>query len=254
MTRPIPRTIALTTCLLMGIFAAQAMASGYNHINSLARKIHTKSKVLLKETKHYRATPNYGAMVREVAELDQLACHLRDIAKNEGDLDHLAYDIAEIDTKFHRIEYLFDTTELCASTYGRGFIKGHTAHVKKLLDSIEDAIHHIGKDIEHLRAATPLLQPAVVAHPYDRNGTRPIVTKVETYRVLSNIARSNSAYNSVYRAPYGGARQTLPGAYGAKQLNHGHRDHYTHPRSAYGRGQATGFSIGGGSSRITFRF
>lgn len=256
MTRPIPRIIALSTCLLMGIFAANALANDYNHINSLARKIHTKSKVLLNETKHYRSTPNYVRMVRDVAELDQLACHLRDIAKNEGDLDHLAHDIAEMDAKFHRIEHLFDTTELCASTYGRGFIKGHTAHVKRLLDCIEDAIHHLGDDIEHLRAATPLLvQPVVVAHPYNRNATRPVVTRVETYRVPSYVAPRNSVYrtpyNSAYRTPYGGASY---GAYGENQLHRGHRDHYANPRSAYGRGQGTGFSIGGGSSRITFRF
>ncbi len=237
MTRPITRIIALTTCLLMGIFAAQAFGNNYNHINSLARKIHNKSKVLLKETKHYRSTPNYVRMVRDVAELDQLACHLRDIAKNEGDLDHLAYDIAKIDAKFHHIEYLFDTTELCASTYGRGFIKGHTAHVKRLLDSIEDAICHIGDDIEHLRAATRVFN----------YGTRPVVTRVETFRVPKHIAPNYGAPNGkAYRAPYGGSK--------LYRGHHGHRDHYARGNYGHDRGQESGFSIGGGSSRITFRF
>ena len=86
MTRTISRIIALTTCLLMGVFAAQAFGNDYNHINALAGKIHNKSKVLLTETKHYRSTGNYLRMLRDVNELDQLACHLRDIAKNEGDL------------------------------------------------------------------------------------------------------------------------------------------------------------------------
>ena len=255
MTRPIPRIIALTTSLLIGIFAAQAFGNDYNHINSLARKIHNKSKVLLKETKHYRSTPNYLRMVRDVTELDQLACHLRDIAKNEGDLDHLAYDIAKIDVKFHHVEELFDTTELCASTYGRGFIQGHTAYVKKLLNSIEDAIHHIGDDIEHLRAATPLLvQPNAVAYPYDPNATRPIVTRVETYRVPSYGA----PYKSSVRTPYGGATGgSYKNAYGGKQLQrkyHGNSDHYARPPAGYDRGTGTSISIGGGSSRITFRF
>ena len=249
MTRLIPRIIALTTCLLLGIFAAQAFGNDYNHINSLARKIHNKSKVLLKETKHYRSTPSYFRMVRDVTELDQLACHLRDIAKNEGDLDHLAYDIAEIKVKFYRIENLFDTTELCAVQYGQGFIKGHTAHVKRLLDSIEDAIAHICQDIEHLRAATPLLvQPAVVAHRYDRNGARPIVTKVETYEVPKC---------SVYRTPYGKAAP-YGGTNRGSHLNHGHAGRYDrgyHPSEArHGGGQGFGFSIGSGSSRITIRF
>jgi len=249
MTRPIPRTIALTTCLLMGIFTAQAFADDYNHINSLARKIHNKSKVLLKETKHYRSTPSYRRMVREVTQLDQLACHLRDIAKNEGDLDLLAYDIAEIDVKFHHIEKLFDTTELCAAQYGQGFIKGHTAHVKRLLNSIQEAITQIGNDIAHLRAATPILvQPAVVPHPYDRNASRPIVTRVETYEVPNR---------SVYRAPYENAAP-YEGANRGGQLNHGHTGHYDrgyHASEAHlGRGQGFGFSIGNGSTRITIQF
>jgi len=249
MTRPISRIIALTTCLLMGIFAAQAFGNEYNHINSQARKIHNKSKVLLKETKHYRSTPNYLRMVRDVNELDQLACHLRDIAKNEGDLDHLAYDIAKIDVKFHRIEHLFDTTELCAIQYGQGFIKGHTAHVKRLLNSIEDAIAHIGDDIAYLRAATPLLvQPTVAARPYNRNTSRPIVTRVETYEVPNQ---------SVHRNPYGKALPNQSKARGG-HLNRGNADRYDRGRypseARYWDGQGFGFSFGGGSSRITFGF
>ncbi len=259
MTRPIPRIIALTTCLLMGVCAAQAFGGNeYNHINSLARKIHNKSKVLLKETKHYRSTPNYPTMVREVAELDQLACHLRDIAKNKGDLDHLAYDIGEIDAKFHYIENLFDTTELCASTYGRGFIQGHTAHIKRLLNSIEDAIHHIGDDIEHLRATTQsLVQPVIVARPSTRYSGSPIVTRVETYQIPSRIAANyKDTFPSLYRSrtPYGGVDRT---AYGASQLHRGYyrsRDYNAQRYEGYDRGRGTGFYIGGGSSRITFGF
>ncbi len=253
MTRPISRIIALTTCLLMGIIAAQALADDYNHINSLARRIHSKAKVLLNETKHYRSTPSYVHMVRDVAELDQLACHLRDVAKNEGDLDHLASDIAEMDVLFHHIEELFDTTELCARTYGRGFIKGHTAHVKRLLDSIEDSIHHIGEDIAHLRATTPLCaQPAIVANPYNRYSSRPIVTRVETYALPNHSVYRTPRYGtSSYRLPYNGSSR-------GSQLHHAHRSHTDrdryHHQSYLNGGQTSGFSIGGGSSRITFRF
>jgi len=247
----------------MGIFAAQTFADDYNHINSLARKIHNKSKVLLKETKHYRSTPNYVHMVRSVAELDQLACHLRDIAKNEGDLDLLAYDIAEIKVKFHHIVNLFDTTELCASQYGQGFIKGHTAHVKRLLDSIDEAIHHICQDIEHLRAATTLLiQPSAVAHPYDNYGSRPIVTKVETYEVPNHSVHREPYGNVVpYQnvTPHGNAiphRNAVPygGPSHGGHLNHGHSGHYHHgPHASEANyGQGLEFSIG--NSRITIRF
>ncbi len=244
MTRPISRIIALTVCTLMGTFAAQAFADDYHHINSLARKIHNKAKILLKETRHYRSTSNYVHLVRDVAELDQLACHLRDIAKNEGDLDHMAADIANINAKFHHIEALFDVTELNA-TYGRGFIKGHTAHVKRLLNSIEDAICHIGDDIESLRATTPVVvqttvQPAVIATPYARYAQRPVVTHVETYRVPANLR---------YRTPYGGNT--------GRQLHRDHDHHeaaYVRPAPGCGGGQGSWFSIGGGSSKITFRF
>jgi hypothetical protein len=151
----------------MGVFAAQTFGDNYNDINRLARKIHNKSKVLLKETKHYRSSPNYVSMVGHVNELDQSACRLRDIADS-----------------FQKVAYLFKTTELCPIQYGRGFIKGHTAHVSRLLESIDRAIVEIGGDINYLRATAP--QPresASVDFLGDPTAQRPIITRVETYQI-----------------------------------------------------------------------
>lgn len=242
MARQISRIVILTICTLMGLAAAQAMANDYQHINQLARKIHHKSRILLNETRHYRSTPNYVRLVRDVAELDQASCHLRDIARNEGDLDHMAADIAKMDCAFHHIEELFDATELSAS-YGNGFIKGHTAHVKRLLNSIEDAIHHIGEDIEQLRSITPIAVSSHNANPFYPNlYQRSAVTRVETYRLPSNSFHYGSRGHRGY-SPYGGS--TLHRGYGYNDLRlNDHRNN----------NHAGGFSFGGGSSRMTFRF
>lgn len=254
MTRPIPRLITLAISLLIGVLAANhVLADDYHHINALARKIHSKAKVLKNETRHYRHTPNYKRILHDVAELDRVACHLRDTAKHEGDLDHLAADITEIDNHFQHVQYLFDHTELSVSRYGHGFIKARTSHVKRLLDDIEKAISRICVNIASLRAATkPVLRgPTPHYSPYPKYGyddrrfksqrydsqqydRGPIVTRVETY----NIPPAK-----VYRAPYG---------------NKSNKHHYKHeahdrnyPSPNYG---GLGISIGGGNSKITFRF
>ena len=246
MVRHISRIVTLSVVTLVSLAASQVMANDYQHINQLARSIHSQAQELLTETRHYRSTPNYYRLVRDVTELDRLACHLRDVARHEGDLDYLAADIADIDVKFHHIEKLFDKTELAAS-YGRGFIKGHTAHVKELLDCIEESIHHIGDDIESLRAAVLVPTPVLVAPRaqnayYGNRYAAPIVTRVETYRV----PHGNSYGSYGGRAPYGG-----------KQLHrgYGHNDYRGHnAHRGYDDHRGAGFSIGGGSTRISFRF
>ena len=186
MVRHISRIVILSAATFIGLAASQVMANDYKHINKLARSIHSQAEELLTETRHYRSTPNYHHIVQNVTELDRLACHLRDVARNEGNLDYLAADIADIHAKFRRIERLFDRTELAAG-YGHGFVKGHTAHVKELLDCIEDSIHHIGEDIDHLRAAlsapAPVLVPPRATNTYYGNRfANPVTTRVETYR------------------------------------------------------------------------
>ena len=220
----------------LGVSANTASANTYSHINSMAVKIRNKTKSLLRETEHYRFTPNYRHLVSDAAALRQLAEHTREVARAKGDLDRLAVDVAEMDQTFHHLENLFDATERSAA-YNQGKIKGNTAHVKRLLESIEDCIHHIQDDIATLRSQAyiapqvvvqrPVLvqQPVIDAScPYGRNrgaSNQPIVTRVQTRRVPNRDLYRNGDGRS---HPYGGG------------------------------GGGFNFSIGGGNSRTHLNF
>ena len=237
--------IAAFAVVALGMSANTASANAYSHINSMAIKIRNKTKSLLRETEHYRYTPNYRHLVSDAAGLRQLAEHTREVARAKGDLDHLAADVAEMDQTFHHLENLFDATERSAA-YNQGKIKGNTAHVKRLLDSIEDCIHHIQDDIATLRSqvytAPPVvvqrsayLQQPIVAQrpvalprpvvdagcPYGRNrgvSDQPLVTRVETRRVPTrDLHRYGYGYDSGYD---NGRNQTYGGGNSRRHFNY----------------------------------
>ena len=234
--------LAAFAVVALGISANTASANAYSHINSMAVKIRNKTKSLLRETEHYRYTPNYRHLVSDAAALRQLAEHTREVARDKGDLDHLAADVAEMDQTFHHLENLFDATEQSAA-YNHGKIKGNTAHVKRLLEAIEDCIHHIQDDIATLRSQAYIAPPVVVQRPvyvqrpvalqrpvvdpscpYARSrglSNQPIVTRVETRRVPTRDL---------------------------------HRQGYGRSQTYGGGGGGFNFSIGGGNSRMHFNF
>lgn len=239
-----------------GVTANTSAADEYSRINGQTIKIRNKTRVLLKETDHYRLTPNYKHLVADTAELRQLAELTREVARHHGDLDHLAANVAQMDQIFHHLEDLFDNTELLASQC-QGSVKGHTAHVKRLLNSIEDCIHRIQDDLAVLRSAVvvvpkpvvvkkpivvqkPILvpRPVVAADcPYGSNGSfynqrsqryaqqRPVVTAVETFKVPASSIYGNSRSRGGFGVPQAGRQ-----------------------------GGGFSFSLGGGSSAMNFNF
>jgi uncharacterized membrane protein YgcG len=214
----------------MGLTTDTAAANHYHHINAQAVKIRNKTRVLLKETHHYRLTPNYKYLVADTAELRQLAEHTREIARHEGDLDHLAHDVAKMDRVFHHLENLFDNTELLASQC-QGSVIGHTAHVKRLLNAIEDCIHHMQDDIESLRRINVVPAPVVVR--------RAVVDPGCPYRNSRSYLSQRTVVKTV------------------KTYNIPAKKHYHSSRSYGGYGHGGGgfsFSIGGGSSALHFNF
>ncbi|MGB7323551.1 MAG: hypothetical protein WBD31_01680 [Rubripirellula sp.] len=155
-------TIA-SLALIFATATQTAMANTYHHIDQLALKIERESKQLVYETRHYRHTPEYGHLVSDAREMASLAHHLHDVAHSEGESFHLESDLAQLDAKFHHLESLIDTIEHRAA-YGDGHIHGGTSHVKRLLNSIEDSIHHLQDDLRSLRLACHQ-SPVVVRRP-----------------------------------------------------------------------------------------
>lgn len=211
----------LTACaflIAMTAITSNANADLCDDIDRHAIKIQVKTRMLIQETVHYRHTPNYRRLVAETNRLYQLATHIHEVTHFEGNLVHLEADLRDLDRSFHRLEDLFDSTE-CESSRGYGRVRGSTRHVKQLLNMIEDCIHHMQDDVAQLRRAAL------------RRTRRPVYPP------------------SFGRPPYGGpvyGRPVYTPPSTCPSANRGVR----YP--SYGQG--VGFSIGGGSSRIEFRF
>ncbi|MEL7497152.1 MAG: hypothetical protein AAFN77_06040 [Planctomycetota bacterium] len=202
---------------------ATASADTYDHIDRMAVDIQTKARLLIRETVHYRSTPQYRQLVAETSKLYRLAAHIHDVTHFEGNLVHLEADLRDLDRCFHRLEALFDYTE-ASNGVGCSQVRGNTAHVKRLLNRVEDCIHHMQDDVAQLRrfAYRQVARPVTQPH-YRPNLNRGIYTP------------NRGIYNQ-----RGYSQGTCPSSRGYGNT---------------GRvGSGVGFSIGGGSSRIEFRF
>ena len=151
MTRSIIKLTTIFTLAIGALFASQASADVYDRIDRYAVKIERKTQALLTETVHYRHTPQYRQLVQCTQELSRLAIHIHDVTHFEGNLLRLRADLRGLETEFKLLESLFDQIEYSAS-HGYGKIKGNTAHVKSLLNSIERSICDISDCVETLVA------------------------------------------------------------------------------------------------------
>ncbi|QDT13915.1 hypothetical protein [Planctomycetes bacterium K23_9] len=215
MTQLFTKTITTLGLLVLTAFASNASADTYHHIDELALQIERNSKRLISEVRHYRHTPEYSHLVSDARHMARLADHVHDLAHDHGSLTHLNSDLVELDRKFHHLESVFNRVEHNAA-YGHGHIHGDTSHVRGLLCSIESDLHHLQDDIRSLVAShRHARQPVVVR--------RPVITQPSWY------GHSPSRWSGYNARP--------------QSSGFGH---------SYSRGRQ--FSIGGGSSRVTFRF
>lgn len=168
------------TAMIIAAMALGSTAAGdeFDRIDNLARKIQRKTRLLLKETVHYRHTAQYRSLVRETSALHSAASHVHDVAHFNNNLHHLEADLATMDRCFHRLEDLFDATE-CEANRGRGHIHGPTGHVKGLLNSIENSIHQIRRDVRRLQQRIERRRPVYVP---TAPATRPIYSFYPNYR------------------------------------------------------------------------
>ncbi len=221
MTLHFTKMIAAMALLVLTSFASTASADTYHHIDDLAKRIERNCKRVVIESRHYRHTPEYGHLVSDARDMARLADHVHDLAHHHGSLIHLQSDVAALDRQFHHLESVFERIEHNAA-FGHGHIHGNTSHVRRLLQSIEKDIHHLQSDLRSLLAPEPCtVAPVVVQRPVVRRAVPP--TGWNTFEYGSNRW---SGYN------------TRPSSSGF-----GH---------SYQRGRE--ISIGGGSTRLTFRF
>lgn len=213
----------LAIALLVGA-ASQANANDWHHIDQMALKVQRQTRQLVTEERHYRSSRHYGELLRCTNRLAAISAQVHDLAHHAQCPRTLKTYVNEMDNMFHKVEDLFDHIEDDAAR-GIGCVRGNTAHVKRLLDSIEDCIHHLQDDLRYLTRAS------------------------RAVRVQRTVYSNAGLYGG---SPYSGRGYSRPaygGSYGYGNYGHGH-----HGRSARGYDSGFGISIGGGSSRITFRF
>jgi hypothetical protein len=195
------------TLAAFGLFVASlsgsASADTYHHIDEVALAISQQTKEFVRESRHYRHTPEYRHLISDTRELARLADHVHELAHHHGSVEHLEADLEGLDSTFHHLESVFVGIERGAA-WGHGHTHGGTSHVRYLLKAIEENIHHLQEDLRSLRTAF------------------------------------HSAPVVVNRPSLGGW-----GGYSSRPRHSGY---------GYGAHRSRGFSIGGGSSRFTFRF
>ncbi len=144
-------SLALMSALMVTVLASSVQADTYQHVESVARKVARKSRALAGAVNHYRHTPEYIQLIEDTQQMAATAEHIVHWADLRGELNHLVADINELDRLYHHAERLFNRVEAAAAG-GHGHVHGNTAYVRRLLDDIADAIHHLQEDAQILRA------------------------------------------------------------------------------------------------------
>jgi len=213
----------LAFALLVGV-ASQANADIWGHIDRQSADIKYAAKQLRTEVDHYRHTRHYGQLIGATARLKGQAISVHNIAIHSHSVHALKHAVKELDRAFHDAERLFDLIEHSAAN-GDGYVRGNTAHVKEQLNCISDCIAYLREDLRKL---------ARIETSRHRKAYHPPVSRQPAYDI--NRYQRGSRYGSGYGRP----------AYnsGYRNVDQGYRQ----SRSGFG------FSIGGGSSRITFNF
>ncbi|WP_182867331.1 hypothetical protein [Stieleria mannarensis] len=162
-----------TLGMLTAFIASPALADTYRHIDDLANDIEDKARLLEKEMRHYRHTPEYRHLVEDARAIRKLADHLHDVAHDHGSLSHMESDLRELDHDFHHFQSVFERVERHAA-HGHGHIHGDTRHVRRLLHHIEVDIHHLQDDLRSLRRPyhhghrTTVARPPIFTPPPSR--------------------------------------------------------------------------------------
>ena len=168
MSRKISTVIAALSLLFSVTAAVSADISG--HLNRLAGRIDRQARLIVKETDHYRHTPQYNCLVGDAQELSRLACHIRNLSRTGCDPAQVAADLTALNAAYSHLEVAFCQVEQNAAS-GFGHIHGSTNRIRRLLDSIVEDIHHMLDDVHSLRPVVygPTLieapRPAVYGAP-----------------------------------------------------------------------------------------
>jgi len=149
MKRHYKQLLTLVMFFVLGTVASVTFADEYQHIDNLALRIQQQTRQLKQESFRFRHTPQYRHLVIDLAEMEQRARHIHDVAHHTTDLHHLERDLSKLDSLMHHVQELFQQIERSANL-GHGHIHGSTQNARRLMRAIEDSVHHIQADVDRL--------------------------------------------------------------------------------------------------------
>ncbi len=142
------KALALTVLAGACLFTSTASAQSYQHIDRLAYQLQRQSSSLYSEFRaHFSHTPGYRHLMSDTAKMYRLARHIHDLVHHHEDVHHIVEDLDQLDAAFHHVEELVDQIEHNAHHHGHGHVHGDTRHVRRLLQRMEDTLHHLREDL-----------------------------------------------------------------------------------------------------------
>jgi hypothetical protein len=158
------RVAAVVVVAFSGLVMAgrSAQAVSFEHVDRLAIELQSQSSQLYREFRtHYSHAAHSQHLMSDAAALYRQARHLHDVA-HTGNINHMARDLAEMDRLFHHLERLVREINFDAHDdhFGHGgHVHGDTRHVRRLMNDLEDTLHHLSDDINELRRNRPVYVP-----------------------------------------------------------------------------------------------
>jgi hypothetical protein len=119
-------------------------ADHYRDINRLARRIDSTATSISREMRHFIHSPYHRFMVRDTQQLQQLACHIREVARAGCDLLHLQQDVMALGYAYRALESRFYYIEQIAPSCQ------NTRRMRRLLNSVQGDIQQMLVCLNHL--------------------------------------------------------------------------------------------------------
>jgi hypothetical protein len=144
-----------------------ASADHYRQINRLARRIDNTATSIARESRNFVDSPHYSCLVAETHQLQQLACHIRDVARDGCDLRHLQNDVINLGNAYSALDAKLCLIERANPGCNRA------RRLRRLLDSVQSDIHKMVSSVTCLLNSRPqvlqpqLIQPLVPNQGYD---------------------------------------------------------------------------------------
>ena len=140
-------SLTLLTAAGLGLVnTSTAQAYSPAHVDRLARTLERQTAELHREVHlHFRPSPSYRHLDRDVAEMERLARHIHEVAHHHGGLGHVRRDVEQLDRLYHHVQ---DQVRTMAVTCR---LDRHAlAHIQGALSDVGRTLHHLRADLQDI--------------------------------------------------------------------------------------------------------